>query len=256
MPKVAAERGLADPFNPVQALPESAEFLRELLQKFGNLGLAAAAYNAGARRISEWLSKKGKLPAETRHYVMTITGHAPERWARGTLDPVSAKLPARMPCRHLADFPMAQASAGAAPTVNAKLAAEVTARLAEPNLRATSPVRVRASIHVSERKNGAAQRPEVSEPEVSARRAPARTGAWGVQLASHWSESKALQGFDSLRHKHPSVLGNRKATIVQAKMAGNAVMKRVQIAMTTRADAEQLCSRLKTAGGACLVMKN
>src|SRR5262249_54638210 len=39
MPRTAAERGLFDPFDPVQALPKSAEFLRELADQFGNLGL-------------------------------------------------------------------------------------------------------------------------------------------------------------------------------------------------------------------------
>ena len=43
MPRTAAERGLLDPFDPVQALPKAAEFLRELADQFGNLGLAAAA---------------------------------------------------------------------------------------------------------------------------------------------------------------------------------------------------------------------
>ena len=43
MPGTAAERGLLDPFNPVQARPKAAEFLRELRATFGNLGLAAAA---------------------------------------------------------------------------------------------------------------------------------------------------------------------------------------------------------------------
>src|SRR5215475_13533916 len=33
MPRTAAERGLLDPFDPVQALPKSAEFLRELRDK-------------------------------------------------------------------------------------------------------------------------------------------------------------------------------------------------------------------------------
>ncbi|MEA2963943.1 MAG: hypothetical protein QOI46_4041, partial [Alphaproteobacteria bacterium] len=46
MPGTASERRLLDPFDPVQALPKSAEFLNELRGQFGNLGLAAAAYNA------------------------------------------------------------------------------------------------------------------------------------------------------------------------------------------------------------------
>jgi soluble lytic murein transglycosylase-like protein len=37
MPRTAAERGLLDPFDPVQALPKSAEFLRELRDQFGLL---------------------------------------------------------------------------------------------------------------------------------------------------------------------------------------------------------------------------
>src|SRR6266702_3521948 len=53
MPGTAAERRLLDPFNPVQALPKSAGFLRDLLGEFGNFGLAAAAYNAGPRRVQE-----------------------------------------------------------------------------------------------------------------------------------------------------------------------------------------------------------
>ena len=81
MPGTASERGLFDPFDPVSALPKAAEFLEELHRTFGNLGLAAAAYNAGPRRIRDWLDGHGGLPAETRNYVMRITGRSAEDWA-------------------------------------------------------------------------------------------------------------------------------------------------------------------------------
>src|SRR5207245_4857418 len=42
MPGTANERGLLDPFNPVQALPTSAEFRGELRHPFGDVGLARA----------------------------------------------------------------------------------------------------------------------------------------------------------------------------------------------------------------------
>jgi hypothetical protein len=80
MPRVANGRGLADPFEPSAALHESAEFLRELRDRFGNLGLAAAAYNAGPKRVKDWLAKRGALPRETRDYVHIITGYRPEKW--------------------------------------------------------------------------------------------------------------------------------------------------------------------------------
>nr|WP_184083586.1 lytic transglycosylase domain-containing protein [Afipia massiliensis] len=81
MPGTANERRLLDPFDPVQALPKSAEFLKELREQFGNLGLAAAAYNAGPRRVQEWLAGTGYMPSETRNYVYAITGTPVDDWA-------------------------------------------------------------------------------------------------------------------------------------------------------------------------------
>lgn len=83
MPYTASERSLLDPFDPIKALPKAAELLRELRDRFGNLGLAAAAYNAGPRRLSDWLAGTGPMPAETRNYVLAITGLSIDDWANG-----------------------------------------------------------------------------------------------------------------------------------------------------------------------------
>src|SRR5690242_7314760 len=61
MPETATDRRLDNPFDPAQAIPASARLLRDLYRKFGNLGLAAAAYNAGPRRIADWQANKGPL---------------------------------------------------------------------------------------------------------------------------------------------------------------------------------------------------
>lgn len=86
MPGTAAERNLLNPLDPIQALPKSAEFLHELQREFGNLGLAAAAYNAGPRRVREWMAGTGPMPAETRAYVQAITGASVEQWAKAMVD--------------------------------------------------------------------------------------------------------------------------------------------------------------------------
>jgi hypothetical protein len=101
MPGTANERRLLDPFDPVQALPKSAEFLNELRSQFGNLGLAAAAYNAGPRRVQEWLAGSGPLPQQTRNYVLAITGSSVDEWATAGK---GSKVPVRAPatsCREL-----------------------------------------------------------------------------------------------------------------------------------------------------------
>jgi hypothetical protein len=81
MPGTAMERQLFEPFNPAAALPKSGEFLAELRNEFGNLGLAAAAYNAGPQRLRDYLAGLRDLPLETRNYVRAITGRPVEEWA-------------------------------------------------------------------------------------------------------------------------------------------------------------------------------
>ena len=81
MPQTAAMRGLTNAFEPLQALRESASYLRELRTTFrGNLGLAAAAYNAGPGQVEAWLARRRALPAETQAYVRIVTGYAAEAW--------------------------------------------------------------------------------------------------------------------------------------------------------------------------------
>jgi hypothetical protein len=80
MPTTAQARGLADPFDPEQAIPKAARLLADLRQRFGNLGTAAAAYNAGEGRVGNWLRGQGGLPAETRAYVRSVTHRSAEEW--------------------------------------------------------------------------------------------------------------------------------------------------------------------------------
>lgn len=102
MPGTAAEMGIEDPFDPTEALPASARFLSELHRRFGNHGLAAAAYNAGPKRVADWLSKRGKLPNETRSYVLTITGRQPEQWIGAKKTVANFTIPLGTQCQQIA----------------------------------------------------------------------------------------------------------------------------------------------------------
>jgi hypothetical protein len=96
MPKTADWRRLSDPFDVSAVLVASASYLRDLSKRFGNLGLAAAAYNAGPQRVQDWLSARVGLPKETRRYVQIVTGHSAEEWISGTR--ASLSLPEPVPC--------------------------------------------------------------------------------------------------------------------------------------------------------------
>ncbi|MDQ0563518.1 hypothetical protein QO004_005327 [Rhizobium mesoamericanum] len=79
MPGTARLRGLRDSFDVLESLKESARYLDELREHFGNLGLAAAAYNAGEQGLADYLDT-GLLPFETRSYVLAITATTIEQW--------------------------------------------------------------------------------------------------------------------------------------------------------------------------------
>ncbi len=208
MPGTASERGLLDPFNPVQALPKSAEFLAELRNQFGNLGLAAAAYNAGPHRVQEWLAGTGGMPAETRNYVSTITGATVDDWARAAK---GGKAPERTP-----------------PTSCRELMAMLK--------RAPSPFLTQLEEHV---KLAAAK-------------------IWGVQLAAGFDRNKALAMYARAVKNLSAVIGDRDPSILSSvnRTRGNHVFYQVRFGADTRTEADDLCNRIRRAGGACFVLKN
>lgn len=103
MPGTAAWVGLANPFDAAEAITKSAELLRKLKSQFGNLGLAAAAYNAGPKRVADWLAGHRDLPRETQDYVLIVTGHAAEEWTTGS-ERGSLSLPDGVPCPQIVKF--------------------------------------------------------------------------------------------------------------------------------------------------------
>ena len=103
MPDVADKLSL-DAFDTLSALPASARLLRTLRARFGNLGLAAAAYNAGPKRVADWLEKRSGLPKETQGYVQTITGRPAAHWQNVKPHTVVYRVPRNVPCHRLPTF--------------------------------------------------------------------------------------------------------------------------------------------------------
>jgi hypothetical protein len=218
MPMTATERLLRDPFDPVQALPKSAEFLRQLRLQFGNLGLAAAAYNAGPQRVQDWLAGKRALPSETQAYVRIVTGHSAEEWMRppSTGVVLSIAAPPEMPC-------------------------------VDPDMRI---VKLQSSAQPEAAK---AVGPATAEgaPEQAAL-------TWGVQLIGDRSELNAMVAFRLLQKRHDAILRSYEPVLIRTVIGGGtaAIWNRVRIETGSRQSAELLCSRLRAVRETCLVQRN
>ena len=102
MPATAVERHLNTPFDPAEALPKAAEFLHDLRAEFGNIGLAAAAYNAGGQRVRDWLAGRRTLPDETRAYVRIVTGREVGEWAKSPPLQINDTIANDIPCVDIA----------------------------------------------------------------------------------------------------------------------------------------------------------
>jgi soluble lytic murein transglycosylase-like protein len=70
MPATAASLGVADPYDPAQNVRGGTRYLRALLDRFGSVELAVAAYNAGPAAVERY----GGVPpyAETQAYVRNV----------------------------------------------------------------------------------------------------------------------------------------------------------------------------------------
>jgi Transglycosylase SLT domain len=159
MPQVAAKNGLQNPLDPLQALPASARLLRTLRDQFRNLGFVAAAYNAGAGRVVDWLAHGRTLPRETRGYVLAVTGHSAEDWRKLPTDDASLHFVRRLPCRELpafADLERAQQEAQAAQQQERAVLAAAQAAQLPKKAPPLGEVAARAQReHVAERERGA-----------------------------------------------------------------------------------------------------
>jgi Transglycosylase SLT domain/SPOR domain len=207
MPRTAEERRLADPFDPEQAIPASASFLADLKERFGNLGLAAAAYNGGPTRVGNWLEGGGELPSETRAYVFAITGRTVDDWredAKGTGEEPERPAPASLSCL------------------------QVTASLRR------GPGRIM---------------PDMPEAPFA---------PWGVQLAGNFSKALALASFARARQSYARVLPDVRPMVIGTRLRSRGLRTyyRIRVPAQTREAADTLCNRIRSVGGACVVLRS
>ena len=202
MPATAKARGLADSFDIEQAIPASAAYLAELEKGFGNLGLAAAAYNAGEARVSRWLNSGGFLPLETEDYVLDITGLSADSFVghRGAVEvkPLDEKLSFREACLKL-------------------------------------PVMKTRTIAMAQ---------IVRKP-------------WAIQVAGNFRRSAAVRQWERMRRQVGGTVASAHIYVSRVRSPmGRRGIYAVRIGADSRGEADRICSRLRSRGGACVVLKN
>lgn len=201
MPGTAKLRGLADSFDFDAALAASAAYLESLREKFGNLGLAAAAYNSGESRVARWLADGGFLPLETEDYVFDIMGEPVDNFAdpahAGTIRPLDEDEPFDRACRNL----------------------PVTLAAVEP----------------------------MSHIDLK---------PWAIQVAGNFRRAAAIRQYQRLKARIPLLEEYEPVVSRVRSPIGRRGIYAVRIGAESRREADDLCARLRSAGGACVVKRN
>jgi hypothetical protein len=102
-----------------------------------------------------------------------------------------------------------------------------------------------------------AQQPSEAPPEPRGEPAAAAGGGYAVQVTSQRSEAGAQAEFRALKAKFPGQLGGHEPIIRQADLGAKGVYYRALVGPYASMDqAAAMCSRLKAAGGTCIVQRN
>jgi hypothetical protein len=229
MPATASGRGLKNPFDPIAAISKAAQLLNELRREFGNIGLAAAAYNAGPERVRQWLARQQGLPRETQQYVRIVTGQRAEEWTVSTTPTAPLETSPDVPCRPNDD------------------------RLVKAPPSTVQGAEMSPNIQRSE-KDGLATAPPPTAHANAAARAP--RFAWAVQLIGKSSRALATLAWSQLKQKHAAILADRDPLLVETKLSGGMSWYRVRIGTDGLERARALCAQLENAGASCLVQRN
>ena len=76
----AKEQGVTDSFDPRQNIMAGSKYLKKMINRFGDLKLGLAAYNAGPGNVNKY----GGMPpfSETKNYVERVTSQMSVRSAK------------------------------------------------------------------------------------------------------------------------------------------------------------------------------
>jgi cell division septation protein DedD len=248
-----------DPFDPHDNIFAGAAYLREMYDIYGSPGFLAA-YNAGPRRLDDYLSNNRPLPDETRHYVAMIgpnivgvypTNRSPaEDYAMNAL-PI--------------DIPPGQRYGRAVQLASTRGGGgHVPVRHAVEMAQATEPVRPAAQPLPQQYALATPPEPpqqhgrfrlisQAVAAEVPMHHGGAAGGSWAIQVGAYSNENLARAAVGTAR-EHASTELAVAHSFVAGVHQGHALLYRARLTGLSRDAAVQACERLSHSRTSCMVL--
>jgi len=247
-----------DPYDPHDNILAGTAYLREMYDIYGSPGFLAA-YNAGPRRLDDYLSNNKPLPDETRRYVAmigpNIVGVYPNTRSPAEGYAMNA-LPIEIPRGTRYGRTTQYASRGGSGRAPRGGAVEV-AQLPEP-VRETAQPRSQQYAMVlppsaPPSRGGFRIIPQANAEPVPMRHTGAATGQWAIQVGAYSSERLAHVALTTAR-EHASTELAVARTSVSGVHQQRGQLYRARLTGLSRDAAVQACQRLAHGRTSCMVL--
>ncbi len=244
-----------DPYDPHDNILAGTAYMREMYDMYGSPGFLAA-YNAGPRRLDDYLSNERPLPAETRRYVAMIAPAIGGVWPvhrSAAEDYAMNQLPEDIPPG--LRYGRVQLASSRQPTRPSPWHSGTrVARLVEPRRVAPSESRLEVASN--------------TEPEHShrggfhlisrayAEPAPLRgegSEGWAIQVGAYGREGEAQAAISLAKAETHGQLG-RAHPMVATVHQTHAVLWRARLTGLSRESAVRACASLSHSRKSCIVL--
>lgn len=248
-----------DAYDPHENIMAGTAYLREMYDIYGSPGFLAA-YNAGPRRLDDYLSNNRPLPDETRRYVAMIGPYMAdsrpknpspaEQYALNTL-PTDIPPGPRYGRGAIQLASASRAPAGRAPSLGPVQVAQLPAP--PPQQQARQEQVALAAPHPSSGGFRLISSAQAAEPVPMRRIGGSPTGQWAIQVGAFGSESQAHAALGLAKAQAHETLSVAKAAVTGVKQA-RGTLYRARLIGLSKETAMQACEKLGHGRGSCIVL--
>ncbi|MGC8477391.1 MAG: lytic transglycosylase domain-containing protein [Acetobacteraceae bacterium] len=255
-----------DPYDPRDNIMAGTAYLRLMYDIYGSPGFLAA-YNAGPRRLDDYLADERPLPAETRRYVAMIAPHLagaePRRLSPATAYAMNI-LPSHIPpgLRYPGAWrPSGRQAPLPQPVPFQPAPVQVAMAAPPPPPRPRAPPSRLALVMPPRSLPRPPAPPRIGfrfVPTAYAEPAPAPRvfhldGGWAVQVGAFVVPSQARHATGLAQSRARALLGHARPQVTAVRV-GRAVLWRARLTGLSRQAAVQACQTLERERNACMVL--
>jgi cell division septation protein DedD len=245
-----------DPYDPHDNILAGAAYLREMYDIYGAPGFLAA-YNAGPRRLDDYLSNNRPLPDETRRYVAMIGPNIAGVYPN-TRSPAEAYamnvLPINIPPGTRYGRSVQVASSRNSNRDTGWHGPVQVAQLPEPPRQ--EPLRVQTAAYSAPPPpppRGFRLIPAAQAEPMPERHGGSATGQWAVQVGAFANEGQAHAATGSARSAAPQALALAHPMVASVHQS-HGVLYRARLIGLSRESAVQACEKLSHSHTNCIVL--